>query len=775
MKHLIICREYPPAPGGGIGTYVLHISRLLAESGETVHIIGNLWEGARQEIEEKCDGRLIIHRVPLGDWTSSPGAKPSPAIRSEESIALFKSSFYPQSFSWQASLLAEELVEQEGIDIIEAQDFEAPLYYFQLRRALGLGPKRQPPCIVQLHSPMEFIVRYNDWDIGQPYFLTSKRLEDYSIAAADALLCPSHYLARQAETRYGLATGSIRVIPLPIGPSPVINRDKDTWEHGTICYVGRLERRKGVIEWIDAAVSVAPEYPTARFEFIGANILGTDRMSGEDLVEHRIPADLRATFQFRGQQDRSALPQFLARARMAVVPSRWENFPNTCIEAMCSGLPVIASPEGGMAEMIEDGQSGWLAANATRESLAEALRRALDTPPTKIAEMGRRASVDIHRLCNNQAIVDNHLEFRSQLVDQGAERSLHLPVNLPWANRPLSDESVRLASQNGPQEGVALVVTCFDAGRSLEDCLQSLERQTQKPAAVVVVDGGSSEARTLEALNQARWKGWQVIHEKNGELAAAKNAGIEAVLSSGSPPLGFAFLSAEDRLQAGFVAACEAVLQRCPEVGIVSCWTRDCGVDGTIWIKPCPSFPYQWLSNEPASFSTVRTVALSEAGNFSPTMSQGYEDWDLFNAVMAVGWVAVTIPEILGTHRSEEGLARQTTSAHAHSAMHRALWERFPDLVARDAWDIVLLARANTAQPLRGELAWLRQQLADAQMILHHPRRIALWVLRKAKDRIFRHMPVWMSGFLSRVIRQHRNIYRHARTRIGHHLHTQSR
>lgn len=752
MKHLIICNEYPPAPiTGGIGTYVLHISRLLAESGETVHVIGQLWAGATKKVEEKCHGRLIIHRVPLADWESFLVRNPIPSTSSREVKGLFHSSFPPQCFSWQASLLAESLVEQEGIDIIEAQDFWAPLYYFQLRRALGLGPKRQPPCIVHLHSPTEFIIHHNDRDIGEPYFLISKRLEDYSIAAADALLCPSRYLARQLEAHYGLAADSIRVIPLPIGSSPTLERDKDTWEQGAICYVGRLERRKGVIEWIDAAVAIAPEYPMARFEFIGANILGTDRISGEEFVQRRIPADLKTRFLFRDQQERSALPQFLAKARIAVVPSRWENFPNTCIEAMCSGLPVIASREGGMAEMIEDGRTGWLAANARSDGLAEglagALKRALETPPVKVAEMGRNASAAIRKICDNQKIVENHLDFRSQIARQGSKRSLHLPVNLPWAKRPLSDDSVRRTPQNGSQKGLALVVTCFDAGHLLDECLRSIERQTRKPAAVVVVDDGSTEEQTLKVLNQAQWEGWQVIGEKTGNLASAKNAGIEAILSSGANPLGFAFLNAEDRLEPGFVAACESVLQHCPEVGLVSCWVHDREPDDRIWIKPCPSFPYQWLLNEAAPFSVVRTEALMEAGNFRPMVSQGYEDWDLFNAVMAAGWAAVTTPEVLGNHRFEEDAVPQLTSDHAYERMRRELLERFPDLIARDVWDIVLLTESNTRQALRKELYTLRKQLAEAQ------REIVWQVLRKVKNKIFRRTPVWMSKLVSHVTR----------------------
>jgi glycogen(starch) synthase len=752
MKHLIICREYPPGPGGGIGTYAFHISRLLAESGETVHVIGRLWEGAEREVEEQYGGRLIIHRIPLDDWTSPPGSKPSPAIKSKEVRGLFESGFYPQCFSWQASLLAESLVEQEGIDLIEAQEFEAPLYYFQLRRALGWGPKRHPPCTIHLHSPMEFIARHSEYDMGDPYFLTAKRLEDYSIAAADALLCPSQYLARQAEGHYGLAAGSIRVIPLPIGDNPLLERDEDTWEHGTICYVGRLERRKGVLEWIDAAVAVAHEYPAARFEFIGANTLDTDRMSGEECVQRRIPEGLKKRFLFRGQQKRSALPQFLARARIAVVPSRWENFPNTCIEAMCSGLPVIASPAGGMAEMVKDGQSGWLAANASSEGLAEALKRALETPAAKISEMGRHASADIHRLCDNQKIVESHLDFRSQVVNQGSKHSLHLPVSQPGAKTPLSNESAGRTPQSNSREGLAIVVTCFNAGQFLTECLQSIERQTREPVAVAVVHDGSAEMQTPETLNQARWKGWQVIHGGNGELVAAKNTGIEAVLSSGSNPLGFAFLSTEDRLRSGFIAACESVLQRCPEVGLVSCWAHHHSEDGEgIWIKPCPSLPYQWLTNEAASFSAVRTEALGEAGSFRPEMNQGYEDWDLFNAVMAAGWVAVTMPEVLADHRVGEDSMPRTTGTFGYRRMYRKILERFPDLIARDLWDIVLLAESKGVQSLREDLFTPREQRATAQTMPRRRQGIAQRVLRKAKDKTLRSTPTWMYKLIYRA------------------------
>lgn len=740
MKHLIICREYPPALyAGGIGTYVYHISRLLAEPGEIVHVIGQLWRGATNELEVLCNGRLIVHRVPLEDWAFSIGGIRSPAIKSKEGRGLFETSFYPQCFSWQATLLAERLVEQEGIDVIEAQEFEAPLYYFQLRRALGLGPKRQPPCIIHLHSPMEFIVRYNDWDICNPYFLTAKRLEDYSIAAADALLCPSRYLARQAEKHYGLVENSIHVIPLPIGNNPVLERDKDTWEHGTICYVGRLERRKGVIEWIDAAAAVAHEYPAARFEFIGANVLGTD--AGEDIVMRRIPDELKSRFLFRGQQKRSSLQQFLAGARMAVVPSRWENFPNTCVEAMCSGLPVIASREGGMVEMIEDGCTGWLANKAGSDGLAEALRRALNTPPAKIAEMGYHASLSIRQICDNNKTLENHLRFRSQVVHQGPNRSLRLPVNLPWAKRPFSDESARRTPKNNSEKGLAIVITGFNTGTLFDECLQSIELQTQKPAVVVIVNNGINEEQTLKTIDRARRNEWRIVQKRNTDLVLAKNAGIEAVLCSGLNPIGFSFLNGSEQLQPDFVAVFESVFQRCPEVGLVSCWSHYSGIENRIWTRPCPSFPYQWISNEAVSYSAVRTEVLREAGNFRPVMNRGYEDWDLFNAVMAAGWVAVTVPRILGEHQVSEGSKLRVASAHAYGRMRKELLERFPDQIIRDAMDVVLITESNTIQSLR--------RMKQAMPGNH--RNIALRALGKIKRKILRHAPAWLSNFISHM------------------------
>jgi hypothetical protein len=167
--------------------------------------------------------------------------------------------------------------------------------------------------------------------------------------------------------------------------------------------------------------------------------------SMRSLLRASIPTSMQSRFSFSEVVPRHRLAAHRARARIAVVPSRWENFPYTCVEAMASGLPVLASPHGGMAEMIEDGRTGWLAAGSDPGSLAAALRRALSTPPAMLAAMGAAAAQSIRELCGNDAIVGRHLAFKREVIDRGCRPVAEMtsaPVPLPDAGdtRPSSPQ-----------------------------------------------------------------------------------------------------------------------------------------------------------------------------------------------------------------------------------------------------------------------------------------------------------------------------------------------
>jgi glycosyltransferase involved in cell wall biosynthesis len=74
-----------------------------------------------------------------------------------------------------------------------------------------------------------------------------------------------------------------------------------------------------------------------------------------------------------------------------VVPSIWyENFPRTLVEAFASGLPVIASRIGALADIVRDGQTGLLFEPGNPHDLAGKMAWALANPE-RMTEMGRHA------------------------------------------------------------------------------------------------------------------------------------------------------------------------------------------------------------------------------------------------------------------------------------------------------------------------------------------------------------------------------------------------
>jgi glycosyltransferase involved in cell wall biosynthesis len=663
MTHLIISREYPPAAytHGGIGTYVQQIADLLATRGETVHVIAEQWDRARRARESFRGGRLIVHRVPLARPRDLRPGERDPPDGAEILEAMAASEFPAQGFSWQAALLAETLVETEGIDLIEGQDYEAPLYYLLLRRAVGLGPARQPPCLVHLHGPWELVCRYNGWGLATPYDFTVARLEAHTIRAADALLCPSDFLASQVAASYGIDRGSIEHIRYPIGDTPRLTRTADTWRGGTILHVGRMEPRKGVLEWIEAAVMMAAERPGLRFEFVGADTTLDGRDGGpsvRDELKRRVPEHLASAFAFHDAEPRSALWSRLANAQLVVIPSRWDNFPNVGVEAMCSGVPVLASPEGGIAEVIDDGRTGWVAASNRPADLLDALRRALDTPPDVRSAMGAAAADLIRHRCDNTATVEHHLAFRQRVIERGASRSSRLPESGTIASVSMRIEPVRsglgvvgetlplAGTLRSQAHGVALVVVDADDG-GLRRCLADVAAQHRAASTVVIVTGPAGLAATGMSSRAIDESGWQVIDGSHLSVGGRRDAGLHQILTMRSMPGAVALIDGACRLAPEFVEACQRVLERDESVGLFSSWFSCGGPWDRTMIRPAPAWPYQLVADDVASCPAFRLDALRrttwirERTNHMPGVA------DLAAAVLADGWRAVTYPGVL--------------------------------------------------------------------------------------------------------------------------------
>jgi len=148
----------------------------------------------------------------------------------------------------------------------------------------------------------------------------------------------------------------------------------------TVGTVGRLVPIKDQANLIDAFMELAPDYPGVRLLIVGDGPLHADLKTQVAASDH---SD-RVTF--AGQSDR--VEEHYARMDVFALPSLNEGISNTILEAMASGLPVVATDVGGNPELVQDGVTGSLVPRRDPRALARALRVYLDDPALARAQGG---------------------------------------------------------------------------------------------------------------------------------------------------------------------------------------------------------------------------------------------------------------------------------------------------------------------------------------------------------------------------------------------------
>jgi colanic acid/amylovoran biosynthesis glycosyltransferase len=155
----------------------------------------------------------------------------------------------------------------------------------------------------------------------------------------------------------------------------------DPPDNSTLCCVARLGPQKGLHMLIDAVALVAPDRPDLRIIIVGDGPL---RAQLEAQVAR---LGVSANVLFVGVVGGDAVRQHLLDARAFVLPSFAEGLPVVLMEALALRRPVITTWVAGIPELV-DGEVGWLSPPGDAETLAGAIRAALDTPVGRLAAMG---------------------------------------------------------------------------------------------------------------------------------------------------------------------------------------------------------------------------------------------------------------------------------------------------------------------------------------------------------------------------------------------------
>lgn len=173
----------------------------------------------------------------------------------------------------------------------------------------------------------------------------------------DLYICPSRFLEAKLLGASDVYAGKTVAIHNFIEKKPL--PEKMGQETPYVAFASRLSKEKGVTLLVEAAKRL-PEIP---FVIAGS---GPD---GEDLKN--IP-----NVTMKGFLSGDELISLVANAKVMILPSVWyENCPLNILETHSFGVPVITMNSGGMAELVEDGKTGWLVNEPTAEAIAEAIKK----------------------------------------------------------------------------------------------------------------------------------------------------------------------------------------------------------------------------------------------------------------------------------------------------------------------------------------------------------------------------------------------------------------
>lgn len=163
--------------------------------------------------------------------------------------------------------------------------------------------------------------------------------------------------------------------------------------------VGRLCEEKGQLLLVEAVRRLATMGKNVEVVLAGD---GEMRAEIEALIDRH---DLGKKVRIIGWVTNTQVRDEILAARALVLPSFAEGLPVVIMEAMALGRPVISTFIGGIPELVQAGQNGWLVPAGDVEALTEAMQDCLETPTDVLTRMGKagRARVQAHHDINIEA------------------------------------------------------------------------------------------------------------------------------------------------------------------------------------------------------------------------------------------------------------------------------------------------------------------------------------------------------------------------------------
>ena len=355
----LVSLEIPgPVVSGGIGRTMLGLAHLLVRAGHEVTV---LFTGDRIVHHDESHWRSHFRRQGL-HFVHHPG-RPHATHRhlADRCLASYR------TCQWLANTPFEILYFHENMGLA---------YYVLAAKQAGSAFMNTLVC-VGTHAPTRHALEANGMAAAQTSLLSIEAMEKACIQWADVVISPSRHMLRWLVERDW---------PLPsrcfVQPNPLPLATRDFHGHAApvdeLVFFGRLEPGKGVDILCDALDRLDDDVrDRIAVTFLGKNMW----MSGQRTTDYI--ADRAAAWSFPctvidGADSDTALAYLSKPGRVAVMPSRLENYPCAVQECLQLGIPFIAANVGGVPELVDAIDRGRVLFEPNPGALADVIRRIVD-------------------------------------------------------------------------------------------------------------------------------------------------------------------------------------------------------------------------------------------------------------------------------------------------------------------------------------------------------------------------------------------------------------
>jgi glycosyltransferase involved in cell wall biosynthesis len=345
MRVLFFNYEYPPL-GGGAGNASFYLLKEYAKIQDLeVDFVTSSFD--EQYHQEKVGNNITVHRLPIG--------------KNEQNVH-FQSQADLLRYTREALKFSKQLARQNHYDLTHSF-FSVPCGYLSLK----LKKKFGIPYIISLRG--SDVPGYSErftllYKFITPIIKKIWKHADFVIANSEGL----KELALKSEPAHEIGVIYNGIDIYEFHPESAL---KDSSKFRIIC-VSRVTPRKGIRFLVQAFKTLSEKFSQVELVIIGD---GNERKSLEDLARG---LNLGEKVNFMGQVPHENLHEHYSKSDVFVLPSLNEGMSNTMLEALASGLPIVATDTGGTKELVTEGVNGFVVGMQDSKDLADKIEKLIE-------------------------------------------------------------------------------------------------------------------------------------------------------------------------------------------------------------------------------------------------------------------------------------------------------------------------------------------------------------------------------------------------------------